>query len=261
MFAVVVALGDGVYWTYVESMPAATRKILQIPHDSDQPPLNINFLTLSLLWVVALPLLVWFSAAFIFIAGLGVMYFPIPLVTLVLLPLLFQYFPIYLLEKVEGWLDSTTKDDAGSRPSPNNATTVPKSAQGVEGAEETKAEEGLAGPGAIRRDSMAGFDLLNSTADQTEREVTVVPQALLLKVVASQVFCTAVALAALGSTYQGGSEHSEQLSSISLTICTCDPDIVPLPHFFLLAHQWQATYRGSRGFKRSLASSALYRSI
>ena len=206
MFAVVVALGDGVYWTYVESMPAATRKILQIPHNSDQSPLDINLVTLSLLWAAALPLLVWFSAAFIFITGLGVMYFPIPLVTLVLLPLLFQYFPIYLLEKIEGWLDSIskTKDDEGSSPSLNNVATVPKSDQGAEGAEETKVEEGLAGPGVNRRDSMAtGFDQLKGVVDRTKSDVTVVPQALLLKVVASQVFCTAVALAALGSTYQG----------------------------------------------------------
>ena len=52
-----------------------------------------------------MPLLVWFGAALIFIVGLGVFYFPIPLTTLVVIPLVFQYLPIYLLQKVEGWLN------------------------------------------------------------------------------------------------------------------------------------------------------------
>ena len=171
---------------------------MQIPHP-DKSPLDINYVTLTLLTMTAIPLLVWFAAAIIFVAGLGVLYFPIPLITLALIPLVFQYLPIYLLEKVEGWLDraklaeSAALDGLGS------------SQDGAEGAEEAKAEE-KSTKQAHRRGSvgLAQFGGTTSAGAQDEEpETTTIPQQLILKVVASQVFCTAAALAALGATYQG----------------------------------------------------------
>jgi len=170
---------------------------MQISHP-DKPPLDINFVTLTLLTMTAIPLLAWFAAAIIFIAGLGVLYFPIPLITLALIPLFFQYLPIYVLEKIEGWLDH-----AKSAESPALDGLGP-SHDGAEGAEETKAEEKSTNQARRGSVGLARFGATTSVGAQDEEpETTTIPQQLILKVVASQVFCTAAALAALGATYQG----------------------------------------------------------
>ena len=90
---------------------------------------------------------------------------------LVLIPLVCQHIPVFLLELAEGCFNGSDAKDA----------------------ESMKKKK--------RNSVMAQFGSKTSAAEDSD--ITAIPQQLILKVVASQVFCTAVALAALGSTYQG----------------------------------------------------------